>query len=215
LNIFFFGAMFGLFGQWRRIELARSWQTTTGTVVAVDRGNHLSITARYFVNHKQFEQTLAPSYKTVGDAVVVYYLPSDPNVAGIENPRDWLDNTLRVFLIGTIMMSAFVAVMIRVPAVGQALSWPWSGFRIRPRFAMIWIAIAVLVGSVVPLFAGAVSGRLLLADGLVLGGTALLCRRAFQLPYEASWRIFARSRTVLLAVALLIAAQLVNSLATD
>jgi len=212
LDLLFFGAFFGLAGEWRYVQLARSWGVSTGTVVAVDRGNHLGITVRYSVNGREIQQAFGGSYKNVGDTAEVYYLAKDPTMADIRNPREWLKNTLRVFLLGNLVLGAFVALMIHFPAVGQALSWPWSGFRIRPRFALTWIAIAVLIGSIGPFFSGTLGGRLLLADAFVLGGPGLLCRRAFQLPYETSWCVFAKSTAVLVAVFLIVSGQLVNLL---
>ena len=56
---------------------------TTGTVVTVDRQNHLSISVRYSVEGRFIEQTYEGSEKSVGEAVYVYYSPKDATVSDI------------------------------------------------------------------------------------------------------------------------------------
>jgi hypothetical protein len=197
------------FGAGKLVSLSRSWAIAKGTIVGVDRRQHLSITVNYSANGKRIEQVFQGSHKNVGDSVDVYYSSVDPSNAALENPEDLLHSEIHTWALASLMLGTFAASLIIFPSLGQVLGWPWTKARLRPRLAVALITLSVLIGSAVGLASGRRGVLILLADGLVMCGLGLLCRRALQLPSEAPWNIFVRSWEVPLAVILIITAQFV------
>lgn len=208
LEAFCFLVAFPIVGGYQAIILSRSWRVTTGTVVAVDRGNHDSATVRYLVGGQEFSRAFSRPFTSVGESMDVYYSPEHPPLSSLERPDLSLRGEIRFFGLGGLIQATFVALMIEVY---RLVGSPWTllvGLTHRPRFVMTWIAIAVLVGVIARSFSAGVSGRLWLGDACVLSGVALLCARAFRIPSDVSWMTFARSRAFAVGVLLILAGQL-------
>jgi hypothetical protein len=210
LEAFVFAVAFGLAGAGRQVTLSRDWRTTAGIVMAVDRGNHNSVTVHYTVDGRQIEQTFSGSEKNIGDGVEVYYSPNDGHLADIENPTLSVRNDLRFLSLAALALGTFASVFINFRSAGRALAWPLVSVRLSPRFAMIWIAIAVLAGIVSGLLFAPVGRQAWLPHAFTVCGVFLLCLRAFRLAGEASWNRFVRSPIVVLGVALVVISQLIR-----
>lgn len=210
LELFFFCVTFGLTDAGTRVRLSRSWRVTTGTVVAVNKANHNSITVRYTVNNRQIQQAFNGSEKSLGDIVEVYYSPSDWHIADIENPTLSVENDLRFLLLSGLVLGTLASVLINFRAVGRALVWPWTKAHPSPRFVVTWIGIAVLVATLSSVLSAPVQVQPWLARGLVVLGAALLCTQAFRMAAEISWYRFLRSPLALLGVLLVVVGQVVQ-----
>jgi len=198
------------FGTGGLVSLSRSWTIAKGTVVSVDRGQHLSITVNYAADGKRIEQVFQGSYKNVGDSVDVYYSQQNPSNADLENPEDLLRSEIRTWTLASLTLGTFAASLIIFPSLAQVLGWPWTKIRLAPRLAVGLIALSVLIGTGVGFTSGRRDVLILFADGLVISGLALLFRRAFRLPSETPWKIFVRSWEVPVAAILIVAAQFVE-----
>jgi hypothetical protein len=208
LEVFCFGA-FGLGGVAHRISLSRSWRVSTGTIVAVDRNNHNSITVLYPVEGRPIERTFTRSERDVGENVTVYYSPIDPTNADIENPAVSLRNDLRFLFLAGLGLGTFASIFINFRIAAEALARPWTMFRLTPRFAVGWMAIAVLIGSVSSLGSSAEERPAWLSRALVLCGTAFLCVQAFRTA-SASWSLFLRSRMFIVGAFFIVVGQLIS-----
>jgi uncharacterized protein DUF3592 len=179
LAAFIFAVEFGLNGARRRVAFSRSWKVTTGTVFAVDRQDHLSISVRYSAEGRALEQTYEGSEKGIGDAVPVYYSPKDATVSAIRNPADSLRRDLQLLSIACLAFGTLFSCLINFQVVGEAFARPWPTFQMTPRLVMTYTATGVFIETGSNLILRHPGGRLLLADALVVGGTTLLCIRAF------------------------------------
>ena len=210
LEAFLFGLAFGLAGEGRRVMLSKEWRVTTGRVMTVDRSNHNSVTVRYNVDGRRIEQTFAGSEKGVGDIVDVYYSPTDANLADIRNPTVSVRHDLRLLFLAGLVLGTFISVIISFRAINEALAWPGTKFRLKPRFAMTWVAIATLVGTVSKLLSGSAGPRMWLADAFVICGATLLCVEAFRLASETPWTVFVRSRLFIFGLVFVIIGQFIG-----
>jgi len=198
------------FGAGKLVSLSRSWTIAKGTIVGVNRGQHLSITVNYAADGKRIDQVFQGSYKNVGDSVDVYYSPVDPTNANLQNPEELLRSEIRTWALASLMLGTFAASLIIFPSLGQVLGWPWTRIVLKPRFAFGLIALYVVIASIVGLISGRFGALMLLGDGLAISGTGILCWRAFRLPEEAPWSAFVRSWQVAIATVLVVAAQFVG-----
>jgi hypothetical protein len=210
LAAFIFAVEFGLNRARGRFALSRSWKVTTGTVFARDLRNHLSISVRYSVEGRFVEQTYEGSEKNVGDAVLVYYSPKDATLSDIRNPADSLRRDLQLFLAACVVLGTFASIFITFPAIGQALAWPLAKFQVKPRFVTTWVAVAVFIGTASNLILQRSDWWLWLADALVVGGTTLLCIRAFRLALDDPWGVYLKSRTFVIGGLLVLVGQIVG-----
>jgi len=210
LEMFIFGSAFVLGDFAHRIALSKSWTTTTGRVVAVDRDNHNSVTVRYSVEGRVIDQTFQGSKKEIGQPVNVYYSRHDATLADIRNPSVSVPNDVRFLSLLGLVFGTFCSMPYVFRAFGQVLGWPWTRFRLTPRFAMTAIAAGVFIGTVANLFSRRGGYRLWMADVLVVCGTALLCIRTYRVASETTFWIFVKSRLVIVGVLLVVAGQLVS-----
>jgi hypothetical protein len=198
-------------GTARLVSLSKSWATAEGTIVGVDRAQHLSITVDYdTVDGKRIEQVFQGSYKNVGDGMVVYYSPVEPSNAALENPEALLRSEIRTRALVSLPLGTFAASLIIFPSLGRVLGWPWTRITLQPRLAFGLIALCVVIASIIGLISGPFRPLILLGDGLAITGTGLLCWRAFRLPREVPWSTFVRSWQVVIAAVLVVAAQFVG-----
>lgn len=197
-------------GTRRLVSLSRSWTITRGTVVGVDREQHLSITVEYSARARRFNEVFQGAYKNLGDSVDVYYSPQDPGNAALEDPNDLLRSEVRTWTLGSFVLGTFAAIFVIFPSLGHVAGWPWTKITLKPRFAFGLIALYVVIASIVGLISGRFGALILLGDGLAISGTGLLCWRAFRLPQEAPWSTFVRSWQVVIAGVLVVAAQFVG-----
>ena len=106
-------------------------------------------------------------------------------------------------------MLGTVASIINFPVIDEALAWPRAKFQIKPRFVTTWVAAAVLAGTASNLILLRSGRRLWLADALVVGGTTLLCLRAFRVALDVPWIAYIKSRTFLIGVLLLLTGEVI------
>ena len=209
VEAFLFGVAFGLAGEGRRVTLSKDWRATTGTVVTVDRSNHNSVTIRYNVDGQQVERTFTGSEKNVGEVLDVYYSPSDLNLADITNPSVSVRHDLRLLFLAGLVLGTFISVIISFRAISHALAWPWTKFRLKPRFVMTWVAIATFIGAASNLLSAPIGTRVWLADAFAVCGATLLCVEAFRLASEIQWPVFVRSRLFIFGLLFVIIGQLI------
>ena len=194
----------------RRVALSRSWREVQGTVLAVDRKNHLSVTVGYSVGSKMVVQTFQGSYRRVGDLVQVYCSPDDPSLSGIENPSSALRHEIRLFVLAGVMLGTFLGLAFGLHAINEAFTWPWFSLRPTPRLALLVVSFGVVDGIASSLVSDRNGARLWFAHGLVLSGTILLCARALRLAPEVSWSEFVKSRTSGIGMLLVVIGQIVR-----
>ena len=79
-------------------ELAKNNVETKGTVVRTTCGDHMSFQYKFSVGAREFKSRAAETVSkictelTPGEAVTVFYLPSDPTISTTANPRNQLAN---------------------------------------------------------------------------------------------------------------------------
>jgi len=180
-------------------------ESTIGNVVAIDRSNHMATTIRYRVRRVAYERTFPQRTGfDVGAQVSVFNDPSDPMRATTDNPADGLWKLVSRSVIGGAFLSLGIVFMMSFP-----LSWPFRPifpFLITPRILSIGVLVGVIVGAASSVFSGRVPGKLWVLVAFALSG--LLTCQAFRIPNNAGWWAFARSRLFLVALLLLVIAQL-------
>ena len=182
--------------------------TTSGTVTAIDPSNHGSVTVRYSVQGRNYEQSFAPHNSQPGASVTVYYQSNNPDNAELSDPRKVLENNLLVCAFAAIVFPSLTLASCLI----KPLHWPWMWVSSTPRFIIIGAVTCAVISTVINVYLGTIHGRQWISTALVLGGAALLVLRTLETPREAGWKTVVWSRLFMLGLFLVVAGQLVRSI---
>jgi hypothetical protein len=101
-------SMIGL--RWKRIlELRNSGRLVTGVIVAIEPGNHQSVTYQFHVGSTAYEGKQYMHQLSVGTEVPIFYLPRDPRVSSITDPSQLLQEYAGGLFFGSAALSFVVA----------------------------------------------------------------------------------------------------------
>jgi len=81
------GAALGIYGSHRDRVIAHRQQTTSGTILTHEPGNHNRYGYNFSVSDKPYSGWYTPEHSepTIGQRVTVYYDPIDPNTSALDD----------------------------------------------------------------------------------------------------------------------------------
>jgi hypothetical protein len=169
--------------------LANRGQTTGGVVTAVHPREHCSVTVRYIVQGRNYEQSFAPYGWNMGANVTVYYQANHPANAELADPREILENNL--------VLCAFAAIFFpSIILASTRFSVPQLTTTVIVAFTIISIGIEAYQGNI--------HGPQWISAALIMAGVSLMLVRVLRVPH-AGWRTVAKSKLFILGLLLVVA----------
>jgi hypothetical protein len=101
----------------------------TGLVARTDPKNHGAVTVYYSDGLRQYEKAFSPYRMRVGEPVVVYYDPHEPETAAIELPTRLLRDDAALSAVAGVFFGTLATFVARHPRVFRSLNlgriwWP-------------------------------------------------------------------------------------------
>jgi hypothetical protein len=114
-----------------KTKLTIQFASTIGKVTSTRRSDHGLVTVKYSVAGTDYQQSFVAPTLNIGDSVIIYYSPSNPDLADNNNPITSLENSIAITVIASLLFPTFLLLSYRFPQLRGI--WHFAP-RVAPRF---------------------------------------------------------------------------------